>query len=177
MNSIIFESSDNKIKIIDLNKEYNGYNKETPYAIVTDLSEDKLNNEYGELTHRYRPFVIITCDMFNAMYESYLNDHREQWREGHLHDTLGIDAAKFLVDELNDPVRICESLYVMDCIFKRIINLPGNIGSRVYKRYVIGFTAREIAVLEGSSYDEVRKSLFRAKPVLRIIFAEEGGVA
>ena len=39
MDSIIYVSPDNKFKVIDLNKEYNGNNKETPYAIVTDLLE------------------------------------------------------------------------------------------------------------------------------------------
>lgn len=177
MDSIIYVSPDNKFKVIDLNKEYNGNNKETPYAIVTDLLEVCLHRAYGSVVKQYSPFVLLTDEMFEAMHDSYKNDHREHMRESLFHDTLSLDAAVFLVDEYSNPVRISESLYTMDCLFKRMSKLANGAGPRIYKKYVIGFTSREIATQEGTTFDEVRKCIYRALPELHKIFVDLGVAA
>ena len=177
MRSIIYESVNNDFQIIDLKKEYKGYKEDIRYAIVTDLPEDKLHKAYEEVINGYCPFVIITFEMCAAMEESFHNDERERWRDRFLHDDLSLEAAMFLVDEMANPVRISESLFTMECIFSRMRELPYKAGPRVYKKYVIGFTNREIAKQEGITFEEVRKSIYRAKPELRRIFVELGVVA
>jgi len=177
MDSIIYVSPDNKFKVIDLNKEYNGNNKETPYAIVTDLLEVCLHRAYGSVVKQYSPFVLLTDEMFEAMYDSYKNDHREHYREGNLHDSLSLEAAMCMIDEFSDPVRICESLYTMDCIFKKLRTLPNGAGANIYKKYIIGYSISEIAAMKGVDYQEVQKSIYRALTELREIFVELGVAA
>ena len=177
MNSIIYESVNNDFQIIDLKKEYTDYSDDVPFAIVTDLPEATLHETYDDIIKKYRPFVIISFKMRDAMNESFLNDDRERFRDRALHDTMSLEAAMFVIDELSNPVRICESLLVMDYIFRKMRELPNDAGPRIYKKYVIGFTSREIAAQEGTSFEEVRKSIYRAKPELRKIFVELGVVA
>lgn len=176
MNSLIYASEYNKVRVIDLNKEYDCSNLEIPYAIVTDLLEVCLKRAYPNVIKKYRPYVLLTVEMYEAMYDSQKNDHREHFREGNLHDSLSLEAAMSLVDEFSSPVRICESLYTLDCIFKKMRELPHKIGPRVYKRYVIGFTVREIAEQENSNIWVVLKCLERALPDIHDIFVEEGVV-
>ena len=177
MKSLIYVSDNNDIKIIDLRKEYSGYNEDIPYAIVTNLSENELAEKLGDDIEQYSPYIILTRAMYKAMRNSFLNDERERLRNIKYHDAFALDAAMCLVDEFANPVFICESLYTLDCIYKRMRELPGDIGPRVFKKYVFGFTAREIAVQEGTSYAEVRKCIFRAKPDIHDIFVEMGVVA
>lgn len=177
MRSIIYESDNNDFQIIDLKKEYRGYRDDTRYAIVTDLPEAVLHRDYEDIISEYCPFIILTVEMLNAMEESFSNDERERWRDRYLHDALSLEAAMLLVDELSNPVRISESVFNMEIIIARMKELPNNAGVRMYKKYIIGFTSREIAKQEGTSFEEVRKSIFRAKPELRKVFIELGVVA
>jgi hypothetical protein len=177
MRSIIYESDNNDFQIIDLKKEYRGYREDIRYAIVTDLSEAELHKIYEDVIGEYSPFIIITVEMLCAMEESFANDERERWRDRYLHDVLSVEAAMFLVDELSNPVRISESVFNMEIIIARMKELPNNAGKRMYKKYIIGFTAREIAKQEGISFEEVRKSIYRAKPELHKVFVELGVVA
>lgn len=164
--------------IIDLAKEYHGYVGDIPYAIVTELPENEFESKFGEEVEVYKPFVILTKDMYAEIVYSHLNDEREHWREVMLHDPFALEeSALLLVDEMSCPDRISESLYTLDCFFSRLKELPDNEGSRVYKRYVIGFSASEIAQHEGVSHWSVRKSISRAKPKVRKIFVELGVVA
>ena len=177
MNSIIYESENKDFQIIDLKKEYTDYKEDIRFAIVTDLSEDKLHEDYEDVINDYCPFVIITFAMCEAMEDTFLNDDRERFRDRAHHDAFALEEAMFLIDELSNPVRISESRYNMSVIFARMSELPNNAGRRLYKNYVIGFSIREIAEQEKASYWEVVKCIYRAKPELRQVFVELGVVA
>ncbi len=177
MQSIIFETEDKVIRVIDLNKEYNGNNEEIPFAIVTDLSEAALKSEHHDVIEQFCPYVIITSKMYEAMRESFLNDHRERMRDTYLHDAYSLEAAICMIDEFSNPVRICESLYTMDCLFERMRTLPNGAGSNIYKKYVIGYSIAEIAKMKGVEYQEVQKSIYRSLSELHDIFAELGVAA
>lgn len=177
MTSLIYESNNNDIKIIDLSKEYTDYKDDIPYAIVTNLSEDELVDKLGDKIEQYSPYIILTHAMYKAMRKSFLNDERERLRDIKYHDACSLDSALFLVDEMANPVRVCESIYTMDCILKRMRELPHKIGPRVYKRYVIGFTVKEIAEQENSNIWVILKCLERALPDIHDIFVEMGVAA
>lgn len=164
--------------IIDLAAEYPGYRDDIPYAIVTELSEDEFEAAFGKEIEMYRPFVILTKDMYKAIVMSGLNNERERWRDIMLHDPFALESsALLLVDEMSSPARICESIFTMECIFAKMRKLPNSAGIRIYKRYVIGYSSREIAEQEGTTFDEVRKCIYRAKPEVHDIFVELGVVA
>ena len=177
MNSIIYETEDRTIKVIDLRKEYTDYKEDIPYAIVTNLSEEKLKEVLGNELKQYSPYVILSRAMYKAMRNSFLNDERERLRNIKYHDAFALDAAMCLVNELADPALICESLYTMDCILNKIRELPKKVGPRVYKRYVVGFTIKEIAEQESTNIWVILKSIERAMPDIHDIFVEMEVVA
>ena len=123
--------------------------------------------------------IIPYDDETNSAFHDYdKNEHREHTREGDYHDAFAFESsALLLVDEMANPARICESKFTLACIFKKLRALPDNEGSRIYKRYVIGYTAREIAQQEGVSHWSVRASIVRAKPKVHDIFVELGVAA
>ena len=164
--------------IINLETEYHGYTGDIPYAIVTDLSEKEFLANFGEETKSFRPCIFLTGKMYSAFLDYDKNEHREHTREGDYHDAFAFESsALLLVDEMANPARICESKFTLACIFKKLRALPDNEGSRIYKRYVIGYTAREIAQQEGVSHWSVRASIVRAKPKVHDIFVELGVAA
>lgn len=177
MRSKIYESINSDFKVLDLRKEYKGYNEEIPYAIVTDLSEKELIANCGDEIKDFQPYVILTRKMYKAMRISFLNDERERLRDLLYHDAFAMESATALIDELSNPVRICESLYTMDEIFKRLNSLPDHEGSRVYRHYVVGFTIREIAEQDGVNKSAIYQSIYVAMPKVHDIFVELGVVA
>ena len=161
--------------IINLATEYHGYTGDIPYAIVTDLSEQEFMSLFGKETESFRPCVFLTGEMYSAIHDYDKNDHREHTREGDYHDVFALESyALLLVDEMSNPIRICESIFTMECIFERMRNLPENVGTRVYKKYVIGYTAKEIGEQEGLSKWAVWRSIERALPEIHEIFVDLG---
>ena len=163
--------------VIDLASEYPGYKDDIPYAIVTELSEAEFEAAFGKEIDVYRPYLILTKEMYKEFVTSGLNNERERLRDLLFNESISFESAIMLIDELSNPVRICESRYTLKCFFEMLNALPDNEGSRIYKRYVIGFTAREIAKQEGVSHWSVRASIVRAKPKVHDIFVELGVVA
>ncbi len=177
MHSKIYVSENNDFKVLDLRKEYKNYTEDIPFAIVTDLDEEDLIDEYGDVIDSFYPYVLLTNDMYEAMRDSFLNDERERLRDILFHDAFAMESAMELIDEYSNPVRICESIFNLEELFKKMRQFPDNEGSRIYKRYVIGYTAREIAQQEGVSHWSVHASIFRAKPKVREIFVALGVAA
>lgn len=68
-------------KVINLHCEYEGYTGDEKYAIITDLTENQLNERYGQEINRYRPFVILTREMGEAMREFDRNNEKFAKRE------------------------------------------------------------------------------------------------
>ena len=111
------------------------------------------------------------------MRESFLNDDRERKRDILFHDAFAIDVDSFLIDELSNPVRICESLFTMNAIFAEMEKLPERAGFFIYQKYIVGYSSREIAEQEGITKWAVWKSILRAKPKVLRIFIEQGVAA
>lgn len=177
MHSKIYVSADNVFKVLDLRKEYKDYSEDIPYAIVTDLDEEDLIDEYGDVIDGFYPYVLLTNDMYQAMRESFLNDDRERKRDYLFHDAFAMEVGSYLIDEMVNPVRICESLFNMDELFRRMRELPDHQGSRVYRHYVVGFSIREIAEQDDVYWTAIYQSIHVAKPKIHDIFVELGVAA
>ena len=93
------------------------------------------------------------------------------------HDSFAFDVDSFLIDELSNPVRICESLFTMNAIFAEMEKLPERAGFFIYQKYIVGYSSREIAEQEGITKWAVWKSILRAKPAVLRIFVEQGVAA
>ncbi len=177
MNSIIYKSVNNDFQVIDLNKEYAGYTGSYPFAIATELTEDELNNLYADEVEAYRPFIIINNEMFEAMRESNLNDERERKRNALYHDAFALDEERHPVDTKSDFLSYWQSLYTMELIINKMMELPGRQGQRMYKHYILGYTTTEVARSEGVLPSTVRQSICRGKAAMRKIFSECGVIS
>ena len=82
-----------------------------------------------------------------------------------------------LINAMSDPISICESALNLEYISSRMLELPNHQGSRMYKKYVLGYTEKEIALYEGVSVQTVNNSLRIAKSKIHDVFVECGVVA
>ncbi len=180
MLSIVKINHNPDFKVIDLEKEYAGatpFVGKEHYAIVTDLTEEELISAYDHELEPYKPFVIISREMYRAMQETHRNDSRERWREMFCHDSFAFDMEKLPIDWKTDPALICESLETVEYILAKMMELPEHQGLRLYDRYIIGYSLQEIAHKEGVSKGSVRKSVHKGKFKIHRIFEELGVVA
>ena len=60
--------------VIDLRVEYPGYDGEVKYAIITDLNEEELDSQFCDHIEQYKPFIILTCEMGEAIHEFDRNE-------------------------------------------------------------------------------------------------------
>ncbi len=176
MQSIVKTNPNQEFKVIDLSKEYSGataYTGKERFAIVTDLSEEELS-KFSYVLEPYKPYVVISVEMFNAMAENNANDKREQWRNCMLHDAFSPESLLLMLDATSDPIKYSESIYNLEYITARMLELPDNQGSRLFKRYVLGYTVKEIALSEGIDERSVQISIKKAKEKIHKAFVECG---
>ncbi len=101
MNTIVKISPNKEYMVIDLVKEYAGstaFVGTEHYAIVTDLSEEDLTSSFSQELDPYKPYVIISREMYRAMQETHRNDNREHWRDRFCHDTFAIEMEKLPIN-------------------------------------------------------------------------------
>ena len=169
--------------VIDLTKEYSGstpFVGEEHYSIVnmSGLSDDDFAQTYSDCLEKYHPFVIISRDMYEAIKEYSANSERERKRDALFNEPLTLELAEtILIDELSSPVRICESKEILSILVDRILSLPDNQGSRMYKRYVLGLTTREISQQEHVAVDTVQKCLLEARSTIKPVFIKLGVIS
>ena len=164
------------IEVIDLKKEYTGalpYTEEIKFAIVSD---DKNEDELAAIEElkSYRPFVVITSEMYDVIRKSNANDAREHKRDYLYHDAYAIEDERTPIDVLSDPAVITESSETYSHIIDEMKKLPGRQGQRMYQHYVLGFSLEEIAKAEGVSAVAVFRSIERAKKAMHKVFVESG---
>ena len=164
--------------VIDLTKEYTGatpYVDKENYSVVnmSGLSDEEFTKNYADDLRTYQPYVIISRDMYEAIREYSTNEERERKRDALFNEPLSIEIAEtILIDELSSPVRICESKEILSILVDRILSLPDNQGSRLYKRYVLGLTTREISQQEHVTVDTIQKCLLEARNSIKHVFRE-----
>lgn len=180
MKNIVKISPNKEFMVIDLVKEYAGataFVGTEHYAIVTDLSEEDLFAAFSQELEPYKPFVIITQAMYEAIAENKTNDQLAKLRDRRYHEPLSVESMLHLIDEMSDPISICDSIHILEYLTEQMLKLPDHQGSRIYKRYVLGYTIKEIANKDGVSIMTVYKSISEARPSLYKLFVECGVVA
>ena len=158
--------------VINLAKEYEGYKGDVRYAIVSDLSEEELCKTREDEIKHFRPFVIISTEMYAAICESKRNDQREQKRDYLYHNAYALNDDRVPANPNSDPAVMEESAYTMEHIINKMRKLPRQRGRRMYQHYILGYSVEEISKIEGVSKEVVYESLRVAKREMRKIFAE-----
>ena len=161
--------------VLDLAKEYKGalpYTEKVKYAIVSSLTEEELS-AVKELQN-LKPFIVISPEVYEAILESHKESERARIAEI-AHPSVPLELAETIfIDELDAPPIICESGIALEFIVNEMLSLPDRQGSRIYKRYILGYTSKEISTLEHTALVSVFESLRDAKEALRDVFAELG---
>ena len=163
--------------VIDLVNEYGGSSSfvgKEKYAVATDLSEEKLLEIYEKELDPYKPFVIITREMYEAFRINFNEDERERKRDAKFHEAFTLDSESPPGDVRLDPSYLTDSRFVLDYILKRMMDLPFNEGTLLYKKCILGYSAEEIAEQEGLTVNALNKRLKKARAAMREIFQECG---
>ena len=175
MKNIVKISPNKEFMVIDLVKEYAGataFVGTEHFAVVTDLSEEDLTSAFSQELEPYKPYVIISREMYRAMQETHRNDSREHWRDKFCHDSFAIEMEKLPINWKADPALICESVQTVEYILSKMMELPDCQGLRLYDRYIVGFSNKEIARKDGVSKRAVRKMIKKAKREIHDVFVE-----
>ena len=159
--------------VIDLRNEYgNSFVGEASIAIVSKLGANQIKEEFPKEIEAYPDFTVITPEI----YETFQDFHKENEQHrinGINHPSIPFELAEaVLIDPLGNIPIICESGIALEAIIEKMLNLPDRQGSRLYKRYILGYTTQEIAVQEGVSEETVRRSLRDGKTAILGVFID-----
>lgn len=169
-NALTFEE---ECKIINLRDEYGAsFVGESPIAIVSKLGVNQIKEEFPKEIEAYPDFTVITPEIYEA-FQDFHKDNEQNRINGINHPSIPLELAEtVLIDPLGNIPIICESGLALESIIKKMLNLPDRQGSRLYKRYILGFTTREISKQEGVSEETVRRSLRDGKSAILEVFVD-----
>lgn len=150
-------------KLINLKYEYKGYTGIEKFAIISELSEEKLNQKYPDIIGRYVPFILLSIKHGEVIAEAHRNDDKFDKR-GKRHGILyDINDNEF---ETHHPEIITDTLeeevlknIEVELLYEAIETLED-----IQKRRLVSFifnemTISEIARLEGVNRNTVSKSI------------------
>lgn len=110
-----------------------------------------------------------------AMAETSRNDETERVRAIRFHSPVPFEELiKVPANKMSDPAFATESYETANSIVEKMMALPCRQGSRMYKRYILKLTAKEIALEEGVDVRNVRLCLRQAKKNLLKEFKKYG---
>ena len=78
----ISRENEKECYVMDLRIEYGaGKVGREDYAIITDMSEVELKAAYGDELHQYEPYVVMTMEMGEAIFEYNRNEWKNEKRQ------------------------------------------------------------------------------------------------
>lgn len=168
MNSINKRSFKQDCKIINLAIEYSGYTGDIPYAVITDLTEDELNQRYGEELSVYRPFVILSRAMGLAIKEQQRNEEKYKKRTSRGEVDYEAMLYSISVDD-EQTIRERETAesetreHVIEISRKAFMTLTPLQRKYVVRHYLDGLTIEEIAAETGKHVNTIWMTCNRGK--------------
>ncbi len=174
-------------KVIDLRYEYSGYSGYEKWAIVSDLSEEELQNIYPDVICKYVPFIKLSVAQSEPIYESKRNNDKYEKRAKRTYDVYGYEDDlseqfhKELITPFADPFEEAEQEHIEqqkewlrlqenDKVKKALMMLKPIQRRRLIKVHLLGLNSRKIAIEEGVNYSSVDKSIAAAEKNFKKIF-------
>ena len=165
--------TENRCYVMDLRKEY-GPDKvgKEDFAIITDLTESELNELYGEEIQQYKPYLIMTLEMGEVIFES----HRNEWKHLKRQSKYGVDYSTTDCDfaehhpEFTYIPNVIKDMYIeqrKDLLYKAIDNLTDIQKNRIFKHFFRNMSIAEIAKEENVKERSVYSSIDAAKERLK----------
>jgi hypothetical protein len=163
--------------IINLRYEYPGFVGSEKYAVVTDLSKEALEKLYGTELKPYVPFVVLTKTEAAAFSDFNRNEDKFEKRQQLYSDAYGYEEG---------TTEVCYGELVQDNLFDivsgnldkerlvtALVKLSEAQKRRIEMYYLEGYTAQEIADIEGVRLYAVQKSIQAGLKILKRLLDEE----
>ena len=183
-----FEQFKKECKLIYLDREYNGFIGDQKWAIITDLSEEKLRRKYVDVLEKYIPYILLSKAQGEPILESNRNNNKFEMRSKRTTEPFDYDDELLplfhsellsFVDPLEEKDKIIERVKDENKLDELIIKVQRTLSlmkpiqrDRLIKNVVRGLSSRKIAKEEGVNYSTVDKSIKAAKKNFKRIFEE-----
>lgn len=147
-------------KVINLKYEYDGYNGDVNWAIISELTEEEILEKYRPIVSEYIPFIVLTPAFGDVRDDFRRNENKYYMRSvrGHIF-ALDEDFEKhhpeFAYDTLEEEVFHDELSQLLQ---KAIAQLKPIQKQHLEKYFFEGKNLRQIAEEEGKSYSTVYES-------------------
>ena len=153
-------------KVINLKYEYDGYNGDINWAIISNLTEDEMLEKYRPIISEYMPFIVLPPAYGEVRDEYRRNEKKFQMRVARKHDfynfedgEIELHHAELMSNDLEDKVFRSEE---KQALRKAIQLLKPIQKERLIKYYFEGKSSRQIAKEEGVAYSAVDNSIATA---------------
>lgn len=163
-------------KIINLKHEYEGYKEDIQWAIITELTEEELNQKYPEEVQAYIPFIRLSISQGEVFEDSERYEAKHRMRAircGHNFDIT--DEAferhhpELLVYSIEDETIKKEDT---EKLKEALSTLSESQRNRIYKYYFLQMSYSQIAREEGVKHTSVKESIEVAIKKLKTFFAK-----
>jgi len=160
---------DKKYKVINLKYEYEGYEGNEKWAIISELSEKELFGLYPDKMRRYSPFILLSIEQGKVIDDFKLNEDKYRKRSINNEDYFGysegltenLHTEAIVPDfvEQQEDEEYCQMREELkqQLFDKAMESLTEKQRKYLLLRYVEGKTSVEIAREEGIAEQVVRK--------------------
>lgn len=160
------ENFQKECKVINLKYEYNGYNGDINWAIISELTEDEILKKYSPIINEYIPFIVLT-PTFGEVRDEYLrNEKKFQMRAARKHDfynfedgEIELHHTELVTDDLEKQFVKSEEEQALQNAIRQLKPIQKE---RLIKYYYEEKTLRQIADEEGVSHQVILKSISAA---------------
>lgn len=153
-------------KIINLKHEYEGYKDDIQWAIITELTEEELNQKYSEEIKPYIPFIRLSVSQGEVFEEGarYENKYRmREMRTGHIFNVTDDDFEHYhpelIINDTEDKIIRRDEAEKLQVALSTLLE---NQKNRVYKYFFCQMSYTEIARDEDVDISSVRKTIEKA---------------
>lgn len=179
---VLKEEFQNECKVINLRYEYEGYIGEKQWAIISVLTEKDLFEKYPEIIKQYMPFVLLSKEQGQAIYEFRRNESKFYKRSKNNEDAFGYDdeligifhsevtVPDFIEQQMTEEYEENRYRLKMKLLDKALTSLTEKQYKYLIARYVANKSTREIAQEEGVSHQAIEKHLNAAIKKVKKIF-------
>ncbi len=181
---VLKEEFQNECKVINLKYEYEGYIGVEQWAIISALTEKELFEKYPEIVKQYMPFVLLSNEQGQAIYEFRRNESKFYKRSLNNEDAFGYDdeligifhsevvVPSFVEQKITEEYEENRYQLKMKLLDKALSSLTEKQYKYLIARYVANKSAREIAKEEGVAHQVIDRHLNAAVKKIKKVFSD-----
>lgn len=161
-----------QVKVIDLRREYPGFTGDTSWAVITDLSQEGLEQLFGDQLKAYSPYLVMSLEEGEIFADFIRNEDKHAKRQIRSGEAFGYEEGiseavheEMVTDTLLDDVLMeLDIKKLMECMDQ----LPEVQRRRVELYYLQDMTLAEVAAAEAVNVNAVNKSIKAALKALKV---------